>query len=697
MLSSNNETCVFQAPTGSGKTVIVAELLKELVKTRKERLAIIWIAPRKLHNQSKNKLETYYDDRILECSNFEDLNDNKIQENEILFFNWESINKKNNTYIMDNEEGKNLSNIVSNTHDDGIKIILIIDESHHSAHSENAQELIDNIKPDITLEVSATPNLSGVEQYTVRLKDVQDAEMIKREVIINPKFMDIKVGSKSADEIVIEQAIKQRQLLKNEFEKEKSNVNPLVLIQLPDKKALLDDKKQTTVKILEKLGITEINNKLAIWLSEDKSDTLIDIENIDNSVEVLIFKQAISLGWDCPRASILVLFRETKSQKFSIQTIGRIMRMPELKYYSMPELNNAYVFTNLDNIEIVEKYAKEIISYQDSYRKSPYMPINLQSIYIQRQREKTRLSGEFTKIFNDPSRKSSLKNKIREPQQIIKYVISDGKKTNVDDVGGIEFKNSKDIPLHALEIQREFDAFIGSCCKPFAPHDSSNRIKTALYQFLEREFNVTRYSPKAQSFVLDVENYTAFEDEINIVKEEYKNKINTTMKKIDITEYDWEIPETIMYKNNAKEVNTKKCIMSPFYVTKLSKPEERFIKRLDESKNVLWWYKNGENEKKYFAVKYIDDEGVDRSFYVDFIVMFKNGCIGLFDTKEGRTADEAGPKHDGLYEYIEERMKGREIFGGITVDHKSNTFVYYNKKEYHYDENNMSDWTLIDL
>ncbi|GAH95392.1 unnamed protein product, partial [marine sediment metagenome] len=37
----------------------------------------------------------------------------------------------------------------------------------------------------------------------------------------------------------------------------------------------------------------------------------------------------IALGWDCPRAQILVLFRDWKSLTFSVQTIGRIMRMPE--------------------------------------------------------------------------------------------------------------------------------------------------------------------------------------------------------------------------------------------------------------------------------------------------------------------------------------------------------------------------------
>ena len=112
--STEDKICVFKAPTGSGKTVVVAELLKKLAKEKKDKiLSFVWIAPRKLHDQSKEKLERIYsNDQLLKCSNFEDLQDNKIDQSEILFFNWESINKKNNIYIMDNEEDRNLSSVV---------------------------------------------------------------------------------------------------------------------------------------------------------------------------------------------------------------------------------------------------------------------------------------------------------------------------------------------------------------------------------------------------------------------------------------------------------------------------------------------------------------------------------------------------------------------------------------------------------
>ena len=87
------------------------------------------------------------------------------------------------------------------------------------------------------------------------------------------------MGSKSADELVIEQGIKKRRDLKEMYLAERSNVNPLVLIQLPDKGEGVDDKKDEVMRILAKeFNITEENGRLAVWLSEDKSDTLPNIE-----------------------------------------------------------------------------------------------------------------------------------------------------------------------------------------------------------------------------------------------------------------------------------------------------------------------------------------------------------------------------------------------------------------------------------
>ena len=81
---------------------MVAEYLKRFIKEKVSTIPVtfIWTTPRRtLTYQSRLKLENHFSkDRIIKCNYFSELSENNIPENEILFLNWESINKvdKNN-------------------------------------------------------------------------------------------------------------------------------------------------------------------------------------------------------------------------------------------------------------------------------------------------------------------------------------------------------------------------------------------------------------------------------------------------------------------------------------------------------------------------------------------------------------------------------------------------------------------------
>src|SRR5699024_4288619 len=132
--------------------------------------------------------------------------------------------------------------------------------------------------------------------------------------------------------------LKRREDIAEAYREQGSNINPLLLIQLPnDSTATMtadeNSLKEELVMYLDRVhGINTDNGKLAIWLSGEK-DNLGGIERFDNITEVLLFKQAIALGWDCPRAAVLLIYRKMESFQFTTQTVGRILRMPEQKFY----------------------------------------------------------------------------------------------------------------------------------------------------------------------------------------------------------------------------------------------------------------------------------------------------------------------------------------------------------------------------
>ncbi len=721
--ADGNKVCIFKSPTGSGKTLMMAEFLKRLIDSRVDgkKFSFIWLAVNKLHDQSRNNLKKYYDQFGvgIKCSYFEDLEDKRIAENEVLFLNWASINKKDNVYVRANERDNNLTSVIARTKDEGRTIILIIDESHHTASSDKSKELIQDIGPKVTIEVSATPQLNNANRIVeVELKDVKEEGMIKKEIAINQGFndylIDKKKNDKAADELVLESALKKRLELSKKLEKEGANVNPLLLIQIPDSKSGIPDKKDVVVELLTKYGITTENGKLAVYLSEkDNKINLDNIEKNQNEVEVMIFKQAIALGWDCPRASILVLFRQWREENmtFSIQTLGRIMRMPEQHHYKDQDLNLGYVYTSLEDIKVAEDISRDYITVFEGKRRDDYEDLNLVSYHSKRFREETRLSSDFVPVFFDAAEQLKLKSRVSLKSTIVSTkLIADGTIVDPDkEVRSIEKKGTLDIPKNEVELQNAFDMFVRNNLAPFAPElRSIKRINDCIYRFFDKSFKMGVDDwAKIQAIVLAEENKQAFVDTINKAKELYEEKVGKGKSELVENDELWNIPKIINYNLSFTKKDYKRSIIQPYFAkvtggNSLNMFEEDsdiegdFIDVLEKAKKVTWWFKNGKSDSTYFAVPHTE-YGLQKAFYVDFIVLMKDGSIGLFDTKGGYTAELAKSRAEGLAKYIKDHSKkGKKLFGGIVLHDKSSWRINGNHI-YSYDPNNLKEWEFLDL
>ena len=719
---AGNKVVVFKAPTGSGKTIMMAEFLRKLVaeNTTDTVLSFVWAAPRQLHIQSHEKLEHYYyENKALKCSFFEDLVDKNLNENEILFLNWESINKKDNIYIRENENDFNLSSVLQNTRDQGRQVILIIDESHFSTNTEIATGLRDMINPKLTIEVSATPVFQGDQLVSVDREDVIQDEMIKKYVVINQEFKndilakslnEISVKPKeTTNEFIIVEALKKREQLVKEFASTSSTVNPLMLIQLPDRTAGYENLKDEIITILKKHKITVENGRLAIYLSEDKKN-LETISINDDAVDVMIFKQAIAIGWDCPRAHILVMLREMHSFVFTIQTVGRILRMPELKHYASDSLNVGYIYTNMPMFNIQGEESFGYIVINSAKRKDIYSDINFPSVHSKRFREETRLSPYFISCFLTASDELELKDNIDlDVKDISKTLMSDVKVEDIDKGTSAKSKETKpayitnkggqiSIVQQETEIQHAFDLFIIDSLKPLFPEPRSiDRMKQAIYIFFKKAYpkQYKSIETRMQLIVLKESNIQNFVNALNKAKELYFATIGKGKSEL-IPDADWNVPTYLNYPDNYTSVPAKASIVEPFYQRNYASQIEKDFTNYLESKtdDIEWWYKNGENDSKHFAVPY-NDKGTKRPFYVDWIVKYRNGKLALFDTKSGITAETAKSKAEGLYQYIKEQnAKGKNLFGGIVIPH-SGSWRYNDRELYEFNKNDLSQWKFL--
>lgn len=744
------EVLVFQAPTGSGKTVMTAKFIEGLIKELPQQdLCFVWMSIGKgdLHLQSKHSLERIYGGfpRVTLVEDAFSGGRERIVQNEVVVANWEKLRTKDRAsgdwknLIMKEGEMLNFRDVLEKTREQR-KIILIIDESHVSADTARANELRDLIGADVVVEMSATPRRpqqesnftqelarGGAGYVIVDSKDVIDEGMIKKEIIINEDIAKIAASEEDSQSTVLEAAYRKRLELKKAYEKEGSIINPLVLIQIPSAEAG-EQKIEAVKRFLADKKITERkdgqgNGKLAIWLSEQKSEEIDWISESDNEIEFLIFKQAIDTGWDCPRAHILVKFRETQNIVFEIQTVGRILRMPEQRHYDNDALNRGYIYTNLKSIEVKkEEYNPNIIKHLRAGRIESYKPIKLQSYYKARA-DYGDITSSFHDVFEEAADQYFGVSRSDRTSENIKAVESKGVDINVKkyqqeliadthlDAGTFDKMEGKldvdsfaKLQVAADELMIFFEQTLKNNLGPFKNVKRSvPTVKTAIYIWFRSVLGSETWGDDdlllVQKIFLHEKNRGHFEHVLTTAIDRYKTvKEREVRKRIEESEqlYTFELPHELFYNEYSDElVKSKKYAYDPCYLNNdRSKPERAFEAFLNEhASDIDWWWKNGENKQDYFGIKY-DYAGTIYTFYPDYIVKLADGRLGLFETKDtadrdGRTYTKA--KAGMLQEYIAEQ-ENKKLFGGIVIE-RNNTWHINESESYDWEKCERGDWS----
>ncbi len=732
----SRHTLVFKAPTGAGKTVMASEMLMRLneeIPNNPEvpynEVAFIWIAPNKLHEQSYFKMKSFFTEtKELRPVVYDDIDHSTsgfIHAGEILFVNWESINKDNAIIVRDSEQNASLYDLTRRTQEEqGIPIIVIIDEEHMFAGrlANKSETVLQKIDPKVEVRISATPTTTNPDAYVKIPRDRVIAEgMIKEGVVLNPA-LDFNSPNSSLNQHLIHLALQKREELAEAYRRLGVNINPLLLIQLPNdgnEKMTAEDEsvRKEVVEYLDLIkGISTANGKLAVWLSSEK-ENLDGIERFDNPTEVLLFKQAIAMGWDCPRAVVLLIFREIKSFTFTAQTVGRILRMPEQRFYEDDILNKGYVYTNLskDIIEIVNEDMNYLSSLH-AVRREGLCNVVLQSEFCERPAEsRKRLGADFKKVLSDCfCEKYSVSNtgctiftsaemdgkeipqpgkEARENQQVVnRHTVGDKLKFAIQGIG-IDIVDDQAITgetgtiivekkVHYVRTTQELSkAFFAFCAKTMGARFEKVSIATLGYALKEVLYGIFGLEETdAAKMVLYHGNRPKIEAVVGLALDRYLEiltKRQNEKSEKSFEKYDWEVPADRLYKEDTHFVrkDVEDHALVPFIqLKKASRPEERFVAFLETNKKFIdWWYKNGDAGKQHYAVSYTDTIGRKSLFYVDFVIRMKSGRIFLFDTKTTGSDPNAAPKHNALIDYIDsEEGQKLNLGGGIIIEDGEN-------------------------
>lgn len=367
------------APTGAGKTVMAAAVFEALFHgddryefDRDSGAVVIWFSDDpSLNEQTRFRLMEAADrvphtDLVVVENSF---NRAKFDPGKIYFLNTQKLGR--NSLLVRGFDGEGLlpalrpdlrshtiwDTIRNTIEDPALTLYLVLDEAHRGMGSEPREKstivkrLINGDKgvPGIPVVwgISATverfnkamedaKGRSTLPPVTVDVARVQDSGLLKDTIVL-----DIPDEVGDFDTVLVRRAVDRLRESTEEWaayaaqQESGETVHPLMVLQVPNTPDPNDIGRALDTIIQQWPGLPE--NSIAHVFGDHTTQTFgtysvpyIQPQRVQDEtwVRVLIAKDAISTGWDCPRAEVMVSFRPASDQTYIAQLLGRMVRTP---------------------------------------------------------------------------------------------------------------------------------------------------------------------------------------------------------------------------------------------------------------------------------------------------------------------------------------------------------------------------------
>ncbi len=410
-----------QAPTGAGKTIIAASLIEDIFfgstlsdgSTFEEQpeAIFVWLSDSpELNAQSRQKIELKTSKlRFGQCVTIEEdsFDMEMLEDGHVYFLNTQKISRSGK--LTKHADGRTytiwetLDNTIQNKAD---RLYFIIDEAHRGAKSKREagtdttimQRFIkgyeyteEGIKRrmrsmPIILGISATAerfntlvgNTANVslQKCIITADDVRSSGLLKDRIVITYP----EDPTKNNDIVLLEAAVEEwlkkcKRWYQYTSEQHYANVDPVLVVQvcqgsggalsdtnLEDVLAKIEEKVGTPFKAGEVVhcfgeGATvELNG---LHIPHVKASEIAD----DHKIRVVFFKEALSTGWDCPRAETMMSFAVRNDPTYIAQLLGRMVRTPlQMRVLRDEFLNDVKLYLPHFNKDTVKKIVEELQS-----------------------------------------------------------------------------------------------------------------------------------------------------------------------------------------------------------------------------------------------------------------------------------------------------------------------------------------------
>lgn len=399
----------FTAPTGAGKTIIMASLIESIYfgddsYPDQQNAIFVWLSDSpQLNEQSKQKIDLKADKiRLDQCVTIteETFDREVLDDGHIYFLNTQKLGKSSNlTKHSDTRQYTIWETLANTAREKSDHLYLIIDEAHRGMQGREASRATtimqkflkgsseDKLAPmPVVIGMSATSERfnrlvegtsSTIHKVVVTADEVRASGLLKDRIVITYP----EESSLNKDMAVLQAAAdnwKEKWDHWTQYCREQhySYVNPIFVVQVLSStgdRVSDTDLDDCLCKIEERTGFHFSEGEVVHTFGQTSASITVNGLNVcyeepsriaDNrNIKVVFFKENLSTGWDCPRAETMMSFRHAKDATYIAQLLGRMVRTPMQARILVDEvLNDVHLYLPYFDAETVKNVVEELQS-----------------------------------------------------------------------------------------------------------------------------------------------------------------------------------------------------------------------------------------------------------------------------------------------------------------------------------------------